>query len=597
MPAGDEVLVPTTGGEWALPVLERLGPRPRPYPLTGNMAPDEAQLEGVLGTGARAMLLVHHLGFAQDAGRWRTWCHERSLLLIEDVTQAWGAESVEGPLGSLGDVALFDFRAALGSPGAAGVVVDRHSQNGAARNGDEAAALLLRRLPAPCLSGRRRAHYAMLLERLGDRVPTPFDTLADGAVPFALPLDDAADPELESRLRSARVQTVRPWPQGRPHVLAVPVHHGLRRGDIDRIASAADRVRRRRNEPLRLEAVASVEDIADEWSALAAEAGTVFGTPEWAATWWRHFGHGRSSHLHACRTPGGRLLAVLPLYMDTLGPLQALRFIGHGPGDHQGPLCRPIDRPVVGRALRRVVRESGADLLLGEQLAADEGWSGLLGGRVLADEGNPVLRFVPGAAWGDVLASWSASLRRKTQVAVRRLERAHGPVGHRVSQGGERLAADVDRLMALHASRWGEQETAFARRDAAFHREFAVVADARGWLQLSFLDVAGETVASVYNLRFGGVESQYQQGRDPAWEHASVGFLALVESMRLAHADGMREYRFLRGGEAYKYRFATADPGLETLVYAPGVVRPAALAAGAALPRDLLVAIGRRVRR
>ena len=65
-------------------------------------------------------------------------------------------------------------------------------------------------------------------------------------------------------------------------------------------------------------------------------------------------------------------------------------------------------------------------------------------------------------------------------------------------------------------------------------------------------------------------------------------------SIRSAFEDGMREYRFLRGGDAYKGRFADADPGVETMVLGRGSLgRPAVAAAGALgrLPRgDRLLA-------
>ena len=67
----------------------------------------------------------------------------------------------------------------------------------------------------------------------------------------------------------------------------------------------------------------------------------------------------------------------------------------------------------------------------------------------------------------------------------------------------------------------------------------------------------------------GHVESFYQAGRDPDWDHASVGLVLLAHSIRAALEDGRSEYRFLRGAEPYKYRFADEDPGLETIVVAP----------------------------
>jgi hypothetical protein len=50
-------------------------------------------------------------------------------------------------------------------------------------------------------------------------------------------------------------------------------------------------------------------------------------------------------------------------------------------------------------------------------------------------------------------------------------------------------------------------------------------------------------------------------------------------SVREAVVDGMSEYRFLRGGEAYKDRFATRDPGVETITLAESGAGRAALAA------------------
>jgi hypothetical protein len=51
----------------------------------------------------------------------------------------------------------------------------------------------------------------------------------------------------------------------------------------------------------------------------------------------------------------------------------------------------------------------------------------------------------------------------------------------------------------------------------------------------------------------------------------------------------MSEYRFLRGGEAYKYRFANLDPGVETIGLARGVAPRAILAAVPAARRSRML--------
>ena len=122
-------------------------------------------------------------------------------------------------------------------------------------------------------------------------------------------------------------------------------------------------------------------------------------------------------------------------------------------------------------------------------------------------------------------------------------------------------------MFRLHALRWGEGTTEFQREPArSFHREFAASALERGWLRLWIAELDGRPAAAWYGFRFGGVDWFYQQGRDPALDRTSVGFVLTVHALREAVRDGMREYRFLLGGEDYKARFATDDPGLETFV-------------------------------
>ena len=142
-------------------------------------------------------------------------------------------------------------------------------------------------------------------------------------------------------------------------------------------------------------------------------------------------------------------------------------------------------------------------------------------------------------------------------------------------------------LLRLHQLRWGTTKSPFLDA-AAFHREFAAIALRRGWLRLWILEVDGRPVAASYGFRFGDTESGYQSGRDPSFRESQLGFLLLNRAVREALADGMREYRLLRGGEAYKVRLATGDPGLETIglgrgAAARGALRMAVAARGRSL--------------
>jgi CelD/BcsL family acetyltransferase involved in cellulose biosynthesis len=51
----------------------------------------------------------------------------------------------------------------------------------------------------------------------------------------------------------------------------------------------------------------------------------------------------------------------------------------------------------------------------------------------------------------------------------------------------------------------------------------------------------------------------------------------MAHTIQAAFDDGMLEYRLLRGGEGYKERFASDDPGIETVALTRGALGRAAL--------------------
>jgi CelD/BcsL family acetyltransferase involved in cellulose biosynthesis len=312
---------------------------------------------------------------------------------------------------------------------------------------------------------------------------------------------------------------------------------------------------------LELQTVSAMEPLREEWTELASRSRSVFKTWEWLSSWWDHFGLGRQLMVTAVRC-NGRLIGILPMYWWRTRPLRVLRFLGHPVGDELGPICAPADRPLVARALSRLLEESRWDLLLAEQVPADEQWSRVLGGRVLTSEGNPVLRF--GAeGWQGFMRERSANFREQVRRRPRKLAREHH-VRYRLVDGQEDLPAELDTLFRLHRARWADTPSTLLTHER-FHRSVAELAAQHKWLRLWVLDIEGQPAAAVYGFRFAGVESYYQAGRDPRWDHYHIGFVLLAHAIRQAAQDSMAEYRLLRGGEQYKYRFATDDPGLETV--------------------------------
>jgi len=320
--------------------------------------------------------------------------------------------------------------------------------------------------------------------------------------------------------------------------------------------------------------VESLESVAGEWDRLAARADNVFATREWAASWARHFAPRDPSRVAVVRRPDARAVAILPLYLSHRRPLRVVRFLGHGLADELGPVCAPTDRRAVAVALAAHLARLDCDLLLADELPVDRAWSAL-GGRPVARRAGPLVR-LEAASWEELTAGWSRNLRHQIAKRERRLARAFRVV-HRVVDDAARLDADLDTFRALHEARWRGSRALAGRW--AFHRDFAARALRRGWLRLRILELDGRPAAALYNLRFAGAEVSYQAGRDPALDRWSVGLLLHARAMRAALAEGALEYRFLRGGEPYKRRFADSERPVETVV----VCRGPAGRAGAAL--------------
>jgi dTDP-4-amino-4,6-dideoxygalactose transaminase len=240
--------------------------------------------------------LIHYLGFPQELARWRRWCDQRDLLLIEDAAQAWLARGEGGPVGSVGDLAIFCLYKTYGVPDGAALVSRRPPAHPSGRGSLGAGAtarrhvawarsraplsrgisrragstsladfdlddpgaspslattFLLRRLVTGDAAAARRRNYETLLESLRGRVARPFDSVPQGASPFVFPLDTSQKHALLATLATQGISAFDFWSVGHPSLgvddfpavrerrrrtIGLPVHQELRPQDVARIA-------------------------------------------------------------------------------------------------------------------------------------------------------------------------------------------------------------------------------------------------------------------------------------------------------------------------------------------------------------------------
>ena len=297
----DELLVPAYHHGSEVEAIVQAGLRCCFYETPPDAVPDENELSGLLESNSRVkgLFLIHYLGFPQDSARWRKWCDQRGLLLIDDAAQAFLATDGGEPVGSHGDLAVFCIYKTYGVIDGAAMICAQppaeHSDKRRTRflqtlrrnvawvaqrstplsairarvtrtkgydigtdfglkDPDSSPAvstkaLLSRALSVDAAAGRRE-NYRFLLQELGEFVPEPWRDLPEGASPFTFPVETSAKEEVLERLWIEGIIALNLWSVPHPlldeskfpnarrlreGVLGLPLHHELREKELRRV--------------------------------------------------------------------------------------------------------------------------------------------------------------------------------------------------------------------------------------------------------------------------------------------------------------------------------------------------------------------------
>jgi CelD/BcsL family acetyltransferase involved in cellulose biosynthesis len=318
--------------------------------------------------------------------------------------------------------------------------------------------------------------------------------------------------------------------------------------------------------------------LRDEWNFLlkSSASDTVFLTHEWLSSWWRHLSEGRRLSILLARE-NGHLTGILPVarrqpqYARMMPAL--LEFLGSG---------------VIGSDYLDVIAKKGREADVSSAFAAYLNTRGMMlqlsqlrtGECVVSQVVSNLQRYQWTAAhtklnvcpyidlseltWERYLGNLGPNVRKNINRYLRIL-----PSSFEMRLACAKEVSEVDDaldiLIELHRKRWGSTglSEAFQTSDViAFHRSFARLAAAEGWLRILVLWLNGQPAASLYGLRYGPTFYFYQSGFDPAFSKHSVGVATMGLAIKTAIEEGALEYDFLHGDEEYKFHWASANRDL-----------------------------------
>ncbi len=313
--------------------------------------------------------------------------------------------------------------------------------------------------------------------------------------------------------------------------------------------------------------------IRSEWNALLASSrsNSVFLTWEWLFTWWRHFQNPKRELMVICaRDQSGTLKGILPLFKERenhLGRYGTLHFLGTGVvcSEFLDLFVDPKNEMEIQRVLLKYVLEETrfrnmklTDIPVGATSLGclEHILQGMQAPYVTAEgEICPFLE-LPETLDG-FYKKLKPNMRSNYRKSLNKFQESYGKIPKR-TENKEGFQSDYEALFLLHEARFKqkvEKSSFLSDKLKRFHLDAGKLFDEKGWLRFYTIKANDQIIGCLYCFAYGGKMSYYQAGFDPNYEHLSIGLILLGKSMEDAIEQGLKEFDFLRGAEAYKWRW------------------------------------------
>ena len=319
-----------------------------------------------------------------------------------------------------------------------------------------------------------------------------------------------------------------------------------------------------------------IEALADEWNDLLSKSAShvPFLRHEYLTSWWQTLGGGvwERGELHAItgRAKNGTLIGIAPLFKTTnLDRKPALMFLGSIEiSDYLDMIAEPGVLPgFVDAVLEYLTGPEGGDweildlynlLEYSPTLPALKESAKKHGLAYTQEKLQPAPAIQLASTWDDYLAGIVKKQRHEIRRKIRRAEGNPVPVRWYIVEDEATLDAEIEDFLALmaydhHKDEFLTEVMRSQMRDAV-HTAFQA-----GWLQLAFLTVGDEKAAGYLNFDYANQIWVYNSGINFNFSSISPGWVLLGYLIQWAIENGREIFDFMRGDEAYKYRFGGQD--------------------------------------
>ncbi len=317
--------------------------------------------------------------------------------------------------------------------------------------------------------------------------------------------------------------------------------------------------------------------LKSEWNDVLGRApiNNIFYTWEWHSTWWDAYQPGELLVL-ACREDG-KLVGIAPLFIADEEQGKVVRIIGCI--DVTDYLDFIVDKDYVETVYTAIAQyfannrdtfdvldfcnipEASVTNQVFFEALKQEGFETQM-------EQQEVCPIIPlPDDWGGYLSLLDKKQRHEVRRKLRRIHGAQEEIDWYIVDESHDLGGEIACFMHLMAASDPEKaEFLKDKQHVKFFKNIVPLMLERGWLQMNFLTVGEERVASYINFVYDNRVLVYNSGLDhQTFGQLSPGIVLLAYNIQYAIEHGYSTYDFLRGDETYKYRMGGQDTAVMNL--------------------------------
>jgi CelD/BcsL family acetyltransferase involved in cellulose biosynthesis len=331
--------------------------------------------------------------------------------------------------------------------------------------------------------------------------------------------------------------------------------------------------------------IVELEKLKNDWNTLLLKSAShvPFLRHEYLSSWWKTLGGGEwdFGYLHVITgTRQGELAGIAPFFSSiNLDGRPALLFLGSIEiSDFLDVIAPSESLPVFIESLMAYldgldspnwevidlynILEDSASIPLITDAASRYGW------KTVKERLQPAPSIALPNSWEDYMGLIKKKQRHEIRRKIRRAENYILPINWYIVDDESTLDDEIQAFLQLMAFD-PQKDTFLTEIMQTQMRESVHTAFKGGWLQLSFLEFGGEKAAAYLNFDYANNIWVYNSGINFNFSELSPGWVLLAYLIQWA-IDNEREcFDFMRGDEAYKYRFG----GVNRYVYRLQVIR------------------------